>query len=278
MGHFNVGTGKDDISQLGVTKTWNYRKASPLFDAPCNMIQGSSGELFPPGQTKDKPVTMFNGDLCRHVDLYFDKEVQINGITAYKYVSTQRSLDNGTVNNDNSCFSNGKKFPSGVSDISGCRWGVPLVASLPHFHAADPYLLEQVDGLKPNKEDHEIFTAIEPESGSPINLVGRMQINTVIEPSMGVRPFKNSPRIFFPVLWIEQNLYIPDDITWKLNITAWIPTIGYVVFGALILIGVLMLTCTFLCKCCKSNRRKNESEIPQPDPQTTDIQSVRSTN
>lgn len=124
LGHFNVNTGQDDISKLGITRTWNYQRASPDFESPCNNIRGSSGELFPPWQTKDQSIAIFNGDLCRYIDLYFDKELKINGINAYKYVSTDRSLDNGTKFSENICFGNGLNLPSGVSDISGCRYGV----------------------------------------------------------------------------------------------------------------------------------------------------------
>lgn len=232
-------------------RTWNYKNASGYFDSPCDTIRGSSGELFAPSLSKSQSIAMFNGDLCRHIDLYYETEMEINGITTYKYVSNERSLENGTIYSENKCFGNGKNYPSGVSDASGCRWELPMVASHPHFYAADPSLLNHVDGLNPIKQEHEIFIAVEPQTGTPINLVGRLQYSAAIEPAMGITPFKNTPRIFFPVLWVEQSLYVPNNITDKLKFVTWIPAIGYTVFGVLILIGISIIMCTFLCKCCK---------------------------
>lgn len=34
--------------------------------------------------------------------------------------------------------------------------------SFPHFFNADPILLDQVEGLKPDKDKHEFFMAFEP--------------------------------------------------------------------------------------------------------------------
>jgi hypothetical protein len=64
-GVFNVDTGEEDILQLGKLRRWNYSNRTGFFEAECGHVIGSSGELFPPGQTKDKPVVMFSSDLCR---------------------------------------------------------------------------------------------------------------------------------------------------------------------------------------------------------------------
>jgi len=68
-GSFNMETGEDDISRLGVLRQWNYRNRTDFFEADCGQVKGSAGELFPPGQTRDKPLEMFSADLCRQVTL-----------------------------------------------------------------------------------------------------------------------------------------------------------------------------------------------------------------
>jgi hypothetical protein len=64
-GVFNMETGAEDISQVGILRHWNYMNRTNFFQAECGQVNGSSGELFSPGQTKDKPVEMFSADLCR---------------------------------------------------------------------------------------------------------------------------------------------------------------------------------------------------------------------
>lgn len=66
-GVFNMETGEDDISRLGRLRQWNYDTRTNFFEAECGQVNGSAGELFPPGQTRDKAVEMFSADLCRYV-------------------------------------------------------------------------------------------------------------------------------------------------------------------------------------------------------------------
>jgi hypothetical protein len=68
-GWFNMETGEDGISRLGALRQWNYRNRTDFFEAECGQVKGSAGELFPPGQTRDKPIEMFSADLCRQVTL-----------------------------------------------------------------------------------------------------------------------------------------------------------------------------------------------------------------
>lgn len=135
-GHYNIYTGQDDISKLGITKTWNYNNATPYYPSPCNDVHGSGGEFYPPGQRKDRPVSVFNGELCRYLDLYFDKEESLKGVDVLKFAGNEHSVDNGSRYSENICFSNGNRYPSGVMDISECRYGAPVMISFPHFYAA----------------------------------------------------------------------------------------------------------------------------------------------
>lgn len=65
-GHFNMDTGTDDVANFGKVKKWNYRDTSKLFNSPCNVIEGSAGEFWPPYREKDE-IVLFSGDLCRSV-------------------------------------------------------------------------------------------------------------------------------------------------------------------------------------------------------------------
>jgi scavenger receptor class B, member 1 len=49
----------------------------------------------------------------------------------------------------------------GTMDLGPCLSNVPMIASLPHFYDADPVLLEGVDGLTPNRHDHDVYIHFE---------------------------------------------------------------------------------------------------------------------
>lgn len=240
-GHFNMLTGKGDISQLGISKTWNYQAGTPYYPSPCNEVRGSGGEFYPPGQTKDRPLTFFNGELCRYLDLYYTEEQEINGLKVYKYAATERSIDNGTKYDEYSCFSYGESLPSGVMNVSSCRYGAPVFVSFPHFHAADPYYLQFVDGLKPDQEKHQFYITMEPDTGIPVEVAARLQVNVMVRPSPNIALFQEAPIIFFPALWFEQKVRIPKEMIDELSIAASMPTIGYICAVVIITIGLILL-------------------------------------
>lgn len=64
-GVFNMNTGEEDIQQMGKLENWKYRNSTDYFQGECGQIKGTTGQLFPPGQTKEKRVEMFSPDLCR---------------------------------------------------------------------------------------------------------------------------------------------------------------------------------------------------------------------
>lgn len=69
-GYLNTETGEDDISQLGLLRKWHYKDTTKYFKSPCNAIEGSAGEFWPPGRTKND-ITLFSTDICRLVKKYY---------------------------------------------------------------------------------------------------------------------------------------------------------------------------------------------------------------
>lgn len=241
-GHFNIHTGADDISQVGQIRTWNYDTETKYYDSPCNEVRGSGGEFYPPGQTKDQPITFFNGELCRYLDLYFDEEKEIGGLNVYKYASTERTVDNGTEYNEYACFaSTEEELPSGLMNVSACRFGAPVFVSLPHFYAADPYYLQLVDGLHPEKEKHEFQIAMEPEMAIPVDVSARLQVNVKTQAYPEIGLFQETPTIYFPVFWFEQKVRIPDEMLRELVMAGSLPTIGYICCSVIVIIGAIVM-------------------------------------
>lgn len=87
-------------------------------------------------------------------------------------------LDNDPdVINMGNCYCNGECTPSGLLNITACRYGAPVFISLPHFYKADPALLDAVDGLRPNGKDHSFFITLEPVNGCLCELLKREHSN-----------------------------------------------------------------------------------------------------
>lgn len=99
----------------------------------------------------------------RSVTLDYEKDVVHSGVSAYRYAGTEKVFSNATDHPDNWCFcSGGVCNPSGLGNSSTCRFGAPVFVSFPHFYLADPFYLNQVEGLNPQKDLHEFFIDLEP--------------------------------------------------------------------------------------------------------------------
>ncbi|XP_046666332.1 protein peste-like [Homalodisca vitripennis] len=161
-GTFNMNTGVGDIQKIGKLENWNYRTSTDYFPGECGNVEGTTGQLFPPGQTRTDKVHMFSPDLCRSISFEYNEDTVVSDIPGYKYVGGLSMLDNGTVFPDNECFCNGECVPSGVVNVTSCRFGAPAFASFPHFYLGDSYFTDNVRGMQPAKEKHQFYLVLEP--------------------------------------------------------------------------------------------------------------------
>lgn len=94
----------------------------------------------------------------------YENNAVVHGIQGYRYILDKYLLDNGTLNPTNLCYCNGECSPSGVINVTSCHYGAPAFVSYPHFHLADPYYRNTVDGMNPDPEKHQFYITIEPVS------------------------------------------------------------------------------------------------------------------
>lgn len=85
-----------------------------------------------------------------------------------------------------------------------------MLLSWPHFFKADPKLREQIDGLYPDKDKHELQIDILPQLGVGLRAAIRLQINLFIEVD-GVAKLKNAKDAFIPIIWFEDGIEEFDD-------------------------------------------------------------------
>jgi hypothetical protein len=163
-GVLNTETGVEDMKMLGIVRNWNYKEKTDFFEGECSKVTGSVGDIFPPVEAKGDKLEMFIPDFCKSLKLDYSEEEDILGIPAYRYEASHTLLDNGTVEPKNHCNCGGECLPSGVFNISACRYGIPAFISYPHFYKGDPYYLRQVKGLDPASNRHRFDITIEPVS------------------------------------------------------------------------------------------------------------------
>ena len=90
------------------------------------------------------------------------------------------------------CFNGTKEVQckDGLIRVGNCYGGVPIIMSAPHYFNVYPGLLEQIEGISPDKDKHDTTLDIEPNTGATIAAHKRIQ---VLITSQQVRKLKKSP-------------------------------------------------------------------------------------
>lgn len=81
--------------------------------------------------------------------------------------------------------------------------GFPIALSYPHFYKADPSILESIEGLTPNRDAHESFVYIQPQSGLPVEFAFRFQINMALQNIGHMARVEKFENFVLPLLWFE---------------------------------------------------------------------------
>jgi scavenger receptor class B, member 1 len=161
-GVYNVQTGTDSIFNLGTIQNHNYMPEFPYYEGECKKLKGSAGEFFHPEPSIQQPINLFAPEMCRAIPYDFEKNVEVEGVFAHRFLAGSKALDNGTNYSENKCYATDEFMPSGVMNVSICNYNQPMFMSFPHFYGADSYYVDAVEGMKPEKELHETFITLEP--------------------------------------------------------------------------------------------------------------------
>lgn len=180
-GRFTIYNGQKDIKTMGLVDRWNGQNETEFFDGECGRIYGTTGELWPVKMDPVAPISVFVSDLCRSITLNYHDKYEAHGIEGSQWMGGDKVFDNGHLYEENRCFCLEEDFadcpPTGNLDISKCQLGAPATMSYPHFYMADPSYLNAVDGLSPNSTLHKFTIALHPETGIPLDLAARIQLN-----------------------------------------------------------------------------------------------------
>ncbi|ODN04815.1 Lysosome membrane protein 2 [Orchesella cincta] len=250
-----IYSGVGDNTLFGETISWKGNDMLSFWETDyCNMINGSDGSVFPPFVTRDRVLRIFSPDMCRSIYMKYHEDVEVLGVPGYRFITPREVLEDPKVYPENTCYCTepGDDLEgcakAGVFYLAPCRKGAPVVVSWPHFYDGDEIYVQQSVGLEPNKDKHETFIVLEPNTGSLIKASKRFQINVELKPTKHFAPMKKVQTMLMPILWADESVQLNEDnaemINNKLMKPIQIVTIGawstLVVGLVLILIGSLL--------------------------------------
>nr|WAB51696.1 scavenger receptor 10 [Harmonia axyridis] len=245
-GNYTMWTGEDDIQKTGIVSEWNFKNYSDSYSGNCDRIDGSTGEVWYPVKNS-KTISIFVPDMCSVLTLEHQGSRTSNGIEGNVYVATDKLFDNGVKYPETACFSPNEVLPSGVRDISKCKYQAPAYISLPHFYLADESYRNDISGMKPDPENHKIELIIEPTHGMPVEAYIAFQANFRITQVKGISMFENLKDMMVPLLWVKVAVRVPDNYAFliKLSLSAgaigqWIGYVFIFLSIVLFLLGVYL--------------------------------------
>ncbi|XP_014642671.1 PREDICTED: scavenger receptor class B member 1 isoform X1 [Ceratotherium simum simum] len=203
-GLFTVFTGVKDFSRIHLVDKWNgLSKVSFWHSDQCNMINGTSGQMWAPFMTPESSLEFYSPDACRSMKLIYKESGEFEGIPTYRFVAPDTLFANGSVYPPNEGFCPCRE--SGILNVSTCRFSAPLFLSHPHFYNADPVLVEAVLGLQPNQEEHSLFLDIHPVTGIPMNCSVKLQLSLYMKAISGIGQTGKIAPVVMPLLWFGES-------------------------------------------------------------------------
>ncbi|XP_054568632.1 scavenger receptor class B member 1 isoform X1 [Eptesicus fuscus] len=184
-GLFTVFTGVKDFSRVHLVDKWNgVSKVNYWHSDQCNMINGTSGQMWAPFMTPETSVEFYSPEACRSMKLVYQEAGVYEGIPTFRFKAPDTLFANGSVYPPNEGFC--PCLQSGIQNLSTCRFNAPLFLSHPHFYNADPSLAEAVLGLHPSEKEHSLFLDVHPVTGIPMNCSVKMQISLYMKAVEGI--------------------------------------------------------------------------------------------
>uniref|UniRef100_A0A182J2E2 Scavenger receptor class B n=1 Tax=Anopheles atroparvus TaxID=41427 RepID=A0A182J2E2_ANOAO len=242
-------TGHTGMEKFGYFDKLNGLDHLPHWDGePCRSIEASEGSFFPPRDiTRKDTVYIYDKDLCRTLPLVYREPVEKDGIAADLYTLAEDAY--GPPNENNTCFDHSeyKKY-YGLQNISPCQYGAPVYISNPHFFQSDPQLLDAVEGLEPNEEQHKTYFKIQPKLGVPLEGQVRVQLNLLVEKAPNVMATKDFRDFVFPIMWLEEGVsdLTPPIRRWIYLATVFAPTALPILSYGMILTGAFAMIYIFV--------------------------------
>ncbi|XP_050304666.1 sensory neuron membrane protein 2-like [Anthonomus grandis grandis] len=235
-GIYTINRGIDNMTALGNVMRWNHDSklrtfghASATNNETCQTIRGTDATIFHPGIKENEDLWVYNTDICRTIKLgYVNSNETYKGITGIRFEASKRIFRPSTLLEENDCYCSkattdetgtARCYLDGVFDLKPCI-GAAILLSQPHFLNADAkYLNNTGQGLQPDHDKHGIYLLIEPNTGTPLEAMKRVQLNSVLKKQSflsSLTPQEMHEGVF-PILWLEEGVQLPQNLIDLLN-------------------------------------------------------------
>jgi hypothetical protein len=97
-----------------------------------------------------------------------------HGVTLRRYGVNPKDAENATMNPEQAQFYNFS--PDGLGNLTQVAT-LPLFISKPHFLDADPWYVSSLVGMQPNRDIHDVYLDVEPNTGALFRVRNRCQTN-----------------------------------------------------------------------------------------------------
>lgn len=138
------------------------------------MLSFSDGTTFGAPVDSDK-LSLYVNDVYRSSYALFSKTTDDwHGVTLRRYEVNPKDSENVTSNPAQGQYYN--YSPNGLGNLTQVAT-LPLFISKPHFLDADPWYVSSVVGMQPNREIHDVYLDVEPNTGALFRVRNRCQTN-----------------------------------------------------------------------------------------------------
>lgn len=190
----------DIVSKRGKSEFGVWQKGSD-----CDTVRGSDGVLFDPKEVAKKTrLHVNNPDFCQSLPYDFEREVERQGIKAFRFTLSKDAYGLPRNVPDNACFcvdQSCRGVRAGLRNVTACNYGTPLMISNPHFLNGDESLRLEIGGMKPDLRLHQSFFEIEPTTGLTLKAKVAIQVNAAMQSMEGVRLAKGFQDLIIPLLY-----------------------------------------------------------------------------
>ncbi|XP_053671092.1 sensory neuron membrane protein 1 [Anopheles nili] len=203
-GRWVMYRGVKNVRDLGRVISYNDETEMDIWDGDeCNQYIGTDSTIFPPFLTKQDRLWAWSPEICRSLGAHYVHKSKYAGLPMSYF-----ELDFGDLKNEphNHCFCRDPPDdcpPKGTMDLSPCLGG-PIIGSKPHFYGADPKLVQDVDGLNPDKDAHDVYIHFELFTGSPVSAAKRLQFSMEFAPIRDHEVFGQLREVILPMFWVEE--------------------------------------------------------------------------
>jgi len=265
-GEFSVLTGSEDVSMLGSILSFDNKTKLNAWgngstENECNAIHGTDGSVFPPFVTKNNTFHIFQKDMCRSLPIQYSETVMHHDLETYRFTPAPYAFSSS----DSACFCPrpGGCAPEGMFNVTACQGDAPMLLSWPHFYGGDPALVEQVGGLEPDKEKHQLQIDLLPQLGVGLRAAIRLQINIFIQ-TEGIDSLANTTDVFLPIVWFDdglEELSDPDTIDLLKSAVLEPAKIQSILYPVLLVVGILLLLgAAIVLGISMKNKQQNKRE------------------